>query len=270
MAERTLHFRLGSGDEITLGDLQFALNKIYGVLNDLDAAAAKDSRGAVRWKVSVLQKKSPPLLGVTAEPVPRKDPQTREWVRRDTSRQVEATLLSGIRFLDGGELPQDISYAALDKIRCLAFRSRRIGDIDVYSDAGRSEISETTLAGINKIIGSPTKSKGSILGTLDTIAVHYGNEIRVWDENSDRAVRCRYPDLLEDSVKDNLRKRVLVGGMMTLNAHGQAASVQVETLTSYGSDDTLPSIEEVSGLLKKPSKETFTLAEYMEHLRNDR
>ena len=62
MAERTLHFRLGSGDEITLDDLQFALKKIYGVLSDLDAAAAKDSRGAVRWKVSVLQKKSPPLL----------------------------------------------------------------------------------------------------------------------------------------------------------------------------------------------------------------
>ena len=71
-------------------------------------------------------------------------------------------------------------------------------------------------------------------------------------------------------MKDNLRKRVLVGGMVAFNARGQAVSVQVETLTPYGSDDTLPSIEEVSGLLKKPTEETFTLAEYMEHLRDDR
>ena len=270
MAKRTLYFRLGSADEITLVDLQFALQKISGVLSDLDAAAAKDARGAVRWRVSVLQKKSPPLLGVTAEPIPRKDPQTQELVRRDTSRQVEATLLSGVRSLDGGELPRGISYAAILKIRCLAVRSRRIGDIEVSSDAGRFEISETTLSGINKVIGSATKSKGSILGKLDTIAVHYGNEIRVWDENSDRAVRCSYPDSLEGSVKDNLRKHVLIGGMVALNVRGQAVSVQVETLTPYGSDETLPSIEEVSGLLKKPSEETFTLAEYMEHLRDDR
>lgn len=268
MAGRILYFRVGSGDEITLEDLRFALQKIAGVLSDLDAAAARNPRGAVRWRVSVLQKKSPPLLGVTAEPVARRDPRTREMVRQDTSRQVEAALLDGVRVLDGGERPSGISDAAIDKIRHLAVRSRRIGDIHVYSEAGRSEISETTLSGINKVLGSATRSKGSILGTLDTIAVHYGNEIRVWDENSHRAVRCRYPDSIEDDVKDNLRKRVLVGGMVAFNARGQAVSVQVETLTPYGSDDTLPTIEEVSGILRKSSKETFTLTEYMEHLRD--
>ena len=34
MPGRTLYFRLGSGDEITLGDLQFAIQKISGVLQD--------------------------------------------------------------------------------------------------------------------------------------------------------------------------------------------------------------------------------------------
>ena len=268
MASRTLYFRLGSGNEITLRDLRFAIQKISGVLEDLDAAAANDPRGAVRWRVSVLEKKSPPLLGVTAEPVPRRDPQTREMVRRDTSPVVEKTLLGSVHSLAIGERPKGLSDAAIEKIKGLAVRSRRIGNIEVYSDAGKSEISETTLDGINKIIGSATKSKGSILGTLDTIAVHYGNEIRVWDENSDRAVRCRYPDNLEDNVKENLRKRVLVGGMVAFNARGQTVSVQVEALTAYGSEDTLPTIEEVSGLLKKPVDEEFTLSEYLEHLRD--
>ena len=268
MPGRTLYFRLGSSDEITLSDLQFAIQKISGVLQDLDAAAAKYSKGALRWRVSVLEKKSPPLLGVTAVPVARRDPQTHEIVKRDTSPAVETALLRGVRSLDNGERPTGISDAVIKKIRGLATRSRRMGDIEVYSDAGRSEISVTTLAGINKVIGSVTRSKGSILGTLDTIAVHYGNEIRVWDENSDRAVRCRYPDDLEEQVIASLRKRVLVGGMVAFNSRGQAVSVQVKTLTPYGSTDTLPTIEEVSGLLKKPDAEEFTLGEYLEHLRD--
>ena len=56
---------------------------------------------------------------------------------------------------------------------------------------------------------------------------------------------------------------MLVGGMVAFNARGQTVSVQVEALTAYGSEDTLPTIEEVSGLLKKPVDEEFTLSEYL-------
>ena len=270
MADRSLYFRLGSANEIMLPDLKYAIQKISGVLEDLDAAAANHPRGALKWRVSLLQKNSPPLLGVTGVPVPRRDPRTREMVKRDTSQLVETALLGSVRSLSSGERPTGLSDAVIDKIRSLAVRSRHIGEIQVYSNAGESEISETTLAGINKVIGSTSRSKGSILGTLDTIAVHVGNEIRVWDENSDYAVRCRYPDAMEEDVKTNLRKRVLVGGIVTFNVRGRAVSVQVESLTPYGSGETLPTIEEVSGLLKKSTDEEFTLGEYLEHLRDGR
>ena len=214
MAGRILYVRLGSGDEITVADLRFDVQKIAGVLSDLDAAVAQRPRDAVRWRLSVLQSKSPPLLGLTAEPVGSEGPSVPRDARRSghVTTKSEIDLLSGVRVLDSGERPQAaVSDAAIDKIRCLAVQSRRIGDIKVYSDVGRSEISETTLSGINEVIGSATRSKCSILGKLDTIAVHRGNEIRVLDVNSGRSVRCRYPDSIEDDVKDNLRKRVLVG-----------------------------------------------------------
>ena len=51
---------------------------------------------------------------------------------------------------------------------------------------------------------------------------------------------------------------------------GRPFRYRSRALAPYGSDDTLPSIEEVSGLLAKPTEETFTLAEYLEHLRDDR
>ena len=270
MAGRTLFFRLGSQDHITLGDLKNAIVRISGLLADMDAAIAEDPRGAVRWRVEVLQKNSPPLLGLRAEPIARRDRQSKQLVRRDTSAKVEAALFSGVRTLDAGERPQEVPDAAIDKIARLAVQSKKLGDIHVYSDAGEADISQTTLSGINKVIGSATRSKGSILGKLDTIAVHFDNEIRVWDENSNRAVRCRYPATMEDRVKELLRKRVLVTGLVAFNIRGQAVSVQVEDLVPYGDTDSLPTIEQLSGLFKKSKDEDFTLREYLEHLRDGR
>ncbi len=270
MVGRTLFFRLGNRDEITLNDLKNAFNRIAGLLADLDAAVANDPRGAVRWRVAVLQKQSPPLLGVQAEPIARKDPQTKQLVRRDTSGRVEAALFSGVRSLDAGERPQAVPDAAIEKIERLAVQAKRLGDIHVYSENEQADISEITLVGIRKAIGSATRSKGSILGKLDTIAVHFANEIRVWDENFNRAVRCRYPSELEDRVKELLRQRVLVTGLVAFNARGQAVSVQATDVVPYASPDTLPTIEQVSGLFKKSKDEEISIREYLEHLRDGR
>ena len=145
-----------------------------------------------------------------------------------------------------------------------------MGDFVVYSDAGTASISETTLDGIHKVIGSATRSEGSILGSLDTIAVHSGNEIRVWDENSHRAVRCRYPVTLEDKVKGLLRKRVLVVGLVAFNVRGEPVHVRVEDVEEYAPPGSQPTIEEASGLIEEPPDESFTVREYLEHIRDER
>ena len=270
MAGRTVFFRLGDQDHPTLADLQYSILRISGLLADLDAAVAKDPRGAVRWRVQVLQNQSPLVLGLTAEPIPRRDKGTNQLVRQDTSRGVESALLRGVPALAAGERPPDVPDAAIEKIQRLAVRSKRMGDFVVYSDAGTASISETTLDGIHKVIGSATRSEGSILGSLDTIAVHSGNEIRVWDENSNRAVRCRYPVALEDKVKALLRKRVLVVGLIAFNVRGEPVYVRVEDVEEYAQPGSLPTIEQASGLIEEPPDESFTVREYLEHIRDER
>ena len=269
MATRTLYFRLGDRHSITLTDLKMALQRITGVLADLDAAVSGNPNGAVRWRVTVLEKQSPPVLGVVAEPIARRDKLTRQTTKRDTSPQVEAALIGGVHTLNNCERPQEVPDAAIDKIQGLAVQSRRMGDIQVYTDDSRAAISETTLSGIRKVIGSATRSKGSILGRLDTIAVHHDNEFRVWDENSSRAVRCRFDLDMEDEVKRLLRQRVLVSGMVAFNARGQAVSVAVERLTEYETSP-LPTIKEMSGFFKKSGESDFSVGRYLEHLRYGR
>ncbi len=270
MAGDTLYFRVGEQHHPLLADLQYAFQRIAGLLADLDAAAADDPRGAVRWRVDVLENQSPPVLGLKAEPVARRDRSTGRIGRRDTSAQVRDALLQGVPKLAAGERPPHIPDAAIEKIQKLAARSRRIGAMMVYTDVDSVSISPATLAGIHTVIGSATRSAGSILGKLDTIAVHSDNEIRVWDENSNRAVRCRYPDVLEPKVKELLRKRVLVEGDVAFNVRGEPVHVRVHDLNEYDDPSRLPSIDEVSGLLPAPPGESFTLREYLEHLRDGR
>ena len=93
------------------------------------------------------------------------------------------------------------------------------------------------------------KSVGSVLGRLETITVHRDTEIHVWDENTNRPVRCRYPIDLEDTVKALLRERVLVSGLVAFNPDNQPVRVEVSTIERCPDETELPTIEQMSGLL---------------------
>ena len=267
MDDRILYFQIGEKDRLTIKELRGAILRIAGLLADLDAAVSHDPRGTLRWEVAVLRKDSPALLGLDPVPIARREPGTKQLVRRDTAPQVERILMSGLRALASGERPENVPDAAIEKVERLAAQSKKIGDIKVYTNVSHAEIGEATLEGIKKVAGKNTRSKGSILGQLDTIAVHYGNEIRVWDENTNRAVRCSYPDDIEDQVKSLLRERVLVVGEVAFNAKGHPISVRVERVDQYGRVDDLPTIEEMSGLLKNPTGD-LSLKDHMEQLRD--
>jgi len=109
---------------------------------------------------------------------------------------------------------------------------------------------------------------GSVLGMLEVISVHSGNEVRVWDENTNRPVVCVYPDLLEEDLKANLRKRVLAYGVVSYNSSGQPLSVALEGIDPYSDVDDLPTIEQVSGLIKN-LRGGLSLKDYMERLRDE-
>ena len=66
---------------------------------------------------------------------------------------------------------------------------------------------------------------------------------------SGRPVRCWFPEGMLDSIKNALGKRVLVFGDVRTNHRGEHMSVIVEGYESYPSEEELPTIEEMSGLI---------------------
>ena len=262
-----IYFQLGDREEISLKALIRAFRDILGFLEDLDASVSEDPRGTVQWEVAVLQKTSPPLLGLVGHP--KRPSSDQGAVLANFSRRVKVECLDSIDMLTvDAKRAQALSDSALRRVRNLAVQSKRLGKIDVYTDDRRVPITEKTLDAIEKLTAKKHESVGSVLGRLETIAVHRDTEIRVWDENTNRPVRCRYPIDLEDTVKALLRARVLVSGLVTFNPASQPVRVEVSSIERYSDETELPTIEQMSGLLPDATGGR-TLAEYLEHLRDD-
>jgi hypothetical protein len=82
---RTIFFRLGNKDKVTVRELIDTLHNFLGILQDLDSAISKEERGSMAWEVAFLQKQSPPVIGVIGTP--------RRPVFEDISFTVENQLL---------------------------------------------------------------------------------------------------------------------------------------------------------------------------------
>lgn len=262
-----LFFRLGESDRPAFGALLGALSNIRRLLQDFDAALSRDPRGMVRWEVAVLEKASPPILGLNGEIVRRRN--TPFSPSADFPSVVGRTVLRSTAAISNeGQRPDIVSDSAISHYSQLAASSQRIGEIAVYDGQSQVAINDTTLENIRKLTGPKTKSVGSVLGRLESISVHKNNEIRVWDENSGKPIRCTYPRELEEIVKATLRERVLVSGLVSYNALGQPISVGVRELVRYPAADELPSIEDVTGLIDDVTGGA-TLRDYLAHIRDD-
>ncbi len=261
-----IYFRLGETDQITFGQLVATMIDVKGLLLDFDAALSRDPRGTLRWNVEVIEKRSPVVIGVS--PVQSRQTVDPAIFGVNFGSQVETAVIKDTARLtfeaDRGDL---VSDSAIGRYTRLAKRSRRIGDIAVYTDSRSVPINESTLTNIHRLVGTKSKSTGSVLGRLDTISVHRHNEIRIWDDNHQRPITCRYPAALEETVKASLRQRVLVSGVVSYNEIGRATAVDVSLIAPYPDDAELPSVERMQGSVSNMTGGE-SLADYLEHLRD--
>lgn len=262
MEQRTIYLQIGTGDRITLKGFSSAIRNFLGILEDMDAAISSAGE-SVRWEVVFLQKNSPPVVGVKGVPTSKSNKAAPTRVRRE--------VFSGVRALEKATRKPNISDSALSRMSRLAEQSKYTGPMELYTDLEKKgqvvEIGPELIENIEQHLGRASESNGSIVGQLDTIAVHRSNEIRVWEENYNRAVRCEYKPALEEKIKSLLRRRVIVSGLVYFNTKGQPVSVQADGIEPYPDQTSLPTIAEMSGLIDDLTGGQ-TLREYMEELSN--
>ncbi|HEY6251432.1 MAG TPA: hypothetical protein VI685_15850, partial [Candidatus Angelobacter sp.] len=257
-----IFLRVGDRDRLPLRAFIDSLSYFLGILRDFDAAISKDPHGTAIWEVVSLQQKSPPVVGVSPD---------LKHGKLDISDTIERQIIETTNHLTmTGERNPLVSDSALDKLESLARKAKEFGPYLIYVNPnGRpkqeSQVTEKTLEKVQQITGIKYSAFGSITGELGEIFVHNKNEFRVWDEHTGKPVRCKFetPEQ-EKKIKDLLRSRVAVSGIVHSNASGNPVSLDMESL-DVAIKRALPTIDEMRGLV-----EDFTggksLKEYLEEI----
>lgn len=241
-----------------------AVRHFWGVLQDLDAAISEDTRGSVSWHIESLSMASPAIVKFGGQS---------RLANSNHLRAIEAELIAGLDLINEAGLRRPAySDAALGKLHKLAKLQRAKADarldlIEVFTMDGRVRVGPETLEGIRMLTSVRYETRGSIVGNLESISIHRGNEFRVWEEVSGRPVRCLFAEGMLDSIKKALGKRVLVFGDVRTNHRGEHMSVIVEGYENYPSEEELPTIEEMSGLIDDFTR-GLSLGDYIEEIRN--
>ena len=134
--EQVILFRLGEKDRISLNALDRAIRNIRRLLTNYDAMLANDTRGNLRFDVEVLQKSSPPTIGLRPQIIRRRSdvPPPPPSYTEDFQRQLVRSLTTFSTPSISGAIVQ--SPAVLKDIERLAVQSTTIGAIPKFPRMG--------------------------------------------------------------------------------------------------------------------------------------
>lgn len=248
---KTIFFRVGDRNTITLPDLVTSLGSFMRLLRNFDSAISDKRSGSQNWEVTTITKSSPIICGVTPEPKPR---------MLDFSEEIETQLIeSSLALTVRGERTRPMTDSALLDIKQIAGLAPRIGASKIFVPSNghaqlETPINEYTMEVVNRLTGVRYQAYGSISGALEAVSVHgKKNEFRVWNEETRKVVRCLYSGReMEKKILDMLenRKKVYVSGIILSNNAGEPISVTAEYLEEKPQSKGEFNIRKMAGFIK--------------------
>jgi len=236
-----------------------SLNNFLDLIRDVDSILSHQSKGSVRWELATLQKNSPALVEFVG---------TSRIKTMDYSQAIQDSVIDGIEQLtERPEQPQFYSYSALRSVRTMAGQVKYLKSLNVFSESRRTYLTSRVFSNVEYIIGTGTKSLGSVRGSLDAITVHAGHEFRIWSVKTKRPITCRFDKAMLPEVITHLKQQVEVIGELQRNQKGEPVLMKVQEFLPLEPVKASPSIEEMSGLIPD-LYQGKSLKSYLEELRN--
>lgn len=117
------------------------------------------------------------------------------------------------------------------------------------SDAVAEAVTEAVVVNAKTSVEGSERAVGSVVGILDVINLRRGaHVVSLYDEETRRAVRCKFPDELFDLMKEALGHRVRALGLVTRNKRGQVLRVDIERVEPLPDDAGAPSVDDLVGI----------------------
>jgi hypothetical protein len=86
----------------------------------------------------------------------------------------------------------------------------------------------------------------SVDGKLDIVNIHAGPRFTIFDDITNREIRCRFPESMLELVKGNLGKKITASGTVRFNtATDQPTSINVENIEQLEDGGALLTLEQM-------------------------
>jgi hypothetical protein len=231
------------GPKITSDRFKRAVDSFFGLVDDVTRQIA--GKGAqVKWVVTV----KGGSVHLSASPEATKA----EVIAKIP--QIARAVKTGIGLVSRrAERPRYFTDEALRHVRELASvpGAKYVATAQVSLANSTAKLTTKTVTNINELLGSAVADYGTLEGKLLVLSAQDGYSIRVVDPLTDRGVPCSLSNALFEEAVRAFRKRVSVTGIIHFRKDGQANSIEVDELIVFPEQSTLPSAEEVHGILSK-------------------
>jgi len=265
----TLRFEIdGEPPYVAFSTFVTAALKLKQLLRELDQVISGRYGGTLQWYVSSLT--SSRNLGIEVLSRVRTSP-TRARVP-DVSGQVAASLVTGF---------DNVEHRAISPPYLSEYGLQHLGEmLDVLNKNGARgytatdvehartvTVSRSAAETVRQLLPIRRSTLGSVDGRLEAISIHRRPKFIVYHGLTSKAVTCVFEgsDVMLETVKDILGRRVLVSGTVHSNIKGEPVRIDVADIRILGAEN-LPTTRELTG--SHPDiTDGMTAEEYIRSLR---
>jgi len=222
----------GEHNDVALDAFVDVLKRAQLVLRELDSAISGNPKGKLNWKIVELGIAS---ADAVIEAAPPEDDERLPLL-------VGTSFVGGIQTIERGEMmPPYFSEIAVKRIGQISRRVGRGGvtgfEAEIRNGQAtpvapqRAELTSRAVGSIAHLLAPKYSAYGSVMGTLGQINVQRSLTFNVYDALSKRAVKCKFEDEQFEMVREALRCRVIVSGVIERNESGEPLRVNEPELT---------------------------------------
>lgn len=255
----------GEHNDVGLDAFVDVLKRAQLILRELDSAISGNPKGKLSWKIVDLGINS---ADAVIEAAPPEDDERLPLL-------VGTNFVGGIETIEKGDtMPPYFSELAVKRVGEISRKVGRNGVTGFEAELQngqadsiaprRAELTSRAVGSIAHLLAPKYSAHGSVMGTLGQINVQRRLTFNVYDALTKRAVKCKFKDEQFEPVRDALRCRVIVSGIVERNESGEPLRIDDPELTVLP-DETVRT-SEIQGLVPDMTN-GLPAAEYMRQLR---
>lgn len=217
-----------------------AIRHFYDFIEEITSNIA-NRRNAIKWNVEVKEGSARFI----------NHPITEDFEFQDRIPYVYSAIQEGLITLSKeAHRPAAYSDFALESLRDFMNLQKYGLHYKVKIDSQELPNDESIMTNINELLGYKDEAFGSIEGKLKTITAQRGLKVILYEDLTNRAIKCYIDDDMLRKAFDAFDKKAYVFGLLRYNLHGEPISIHVKQIEAFKDQSSIPSIRDIYGILK--------------------